>query len=88
MSDIDGHNTGKGGDGVTDERLYTKSDAASYLGVSEKTIERWIVGGKLAVTKRVGKSPRWSKDELDAALGEQPDAPSARHVAGAEHTTT
>lgn len=57
---------------LTDERLYSKSDAASYLSVSEKTIERWIAAGKLVVTKRIGKSPRWTKAELDAALAEQP----------------
>jgi excisionase family DNA binding protein len=56
---------------MTDERLYTKSDAASYLGVSEKTIDRWVKTTKLMVTKRVGNSPRWTKGELDAALSER-----------------
>lgn len=53
---------------MTDERLYTKSDAASYLGISERTLDRWVDQGKLKITRRVNKSPRWSKEELDAAL--------------------
>lgn len=72
---------------MTNERLYSKTDAASYLGVSEKTIERWIASGKLVITKRIGRSPRWSKDELDATLSEQPEAMHTRHAAGAEPTT-
>lgn len=58
---------------MTDERLYSKSDAASYLGISERTLDRWVDQGKLKVTRRAGKSPRWSKQELDAVLTtEQP----------------
>ncbi len=87
LSDNDGQSVQEGGDTVTDERLYSKTDAASYLGVSEKTIERWIASGKLVVSKRVGKSPRWTKDELDAALSEQPDARTAHHAAEPEQPT-
>ena len=53
---------------VTDERLYSKSDAASYLGISERTLDRWVKDGKLSGTRRAGKSLRWSKAELDAVL--------------------
>jgi excisionase family DNA binding protein len=59
---------------LTEERLFSKSDAASYLGISERTLDRWIEQGKLKVTRRLGKSPRWSREELDAAITvEQPE---------------
>lgn len=60
--------SGRGGDLLTEERLFTKSDAASYLGISERTLDRWVEQGKLKVIRRINKSPRWSKEELDAAL--------------------
>lgn len=59
---------------MPDERLFSKSDAASYLGISERTLDRWIEQGKLKVTRRIGKSPRWSREELDIVIAvEQPD---------------
>lgn len=66
---------------VTDERLYSKSDAASYLGISERTLDRWVKDGKLSGTRRAGKSLRWSKAELDAVLTDQPEAPNTRQAA-------
>lgn len=66
---------------VTDERLYSKSDAASYLGISERTLDRWVKDGKLSGTRRAGKSLRWSKAELDAVLTEQPGVSNTRQAA-------
>lgn len=65
---------------MTDERLYSKSDAASYLGVSERTIDRWKEAGKLA-GRKFGKQWKFTKSELDAIAEEQPDVPSARNDA-------
>jgi len=69
MSDTDRHflNNRRVVMRVTDERLFSKSDAASYFGISERTLDRWIKQGKLKVTRQINKSPRWSKEELDAA---------------------
>ena len=70
---------------MTDERLYSKSDAASYLGISERTLDRWVKDGKLSGTRRAGKSLRWSKAELDAVLTEQPgDRRRARRAGAAD----
>lgn len=50
---------------LTDERLYSKSDAASYLGVSERTIDRWVDAGRLK-GRKLGKSWRFTRAQLDA----------------------
>lgn len=72
---------------MTDERLYSKSDAASYLGVGERTIDRWRTSGKLT-GRKFGKQWKFSRAELDAIATEQPDVPSARNDAtgGTVHT--
>lgn len=57
---------------TVEERLFNKSRAASYLGICVRTLDRWIGKGRLKVTKRINKSPRWSKQELDAALAGDP----------------
>lgn len=57
---------------LTDERLYSKSDAASYLGVSERTIDRWIDAGKLK-GRKVGKQRKFTRQELDELS--QPEQP-------------
>jgi excisionase family DNA binding protein len=72
---------------LTDERLYSKSDAASYLGVSERTIDRWIDAGKLT-GRKFGKQRKFTRAELEALAEDQPDVPSARNGAtgGTVHT--
>ena len=71
MSDI--FRQRKAGDYVTDKRLLTKTDVASLLRVSEKTIDRLDKDGKI---KRhpLSKQVRYTQDEIDRYLaGEQPN---------------
>lgn len=58
---------------MTDKRLLTKTDVASLLRVSEKTIERMERDGKI---KRhpLSKQTRYTQEEVDRYLaGEQPN---------------
>ena len=87
MSDTDRHGSNrKVVMYLTDERLYSKSDAASYLGVSERTVDRWVEAGKLS-GRKVGKQRKFTKAEIEAVSEEQPQATRARNVAaiGTDH---
>jgi excisionase family DNA binding protein len=77
----------RGGDILTEERLYSKSDAASYLGVSERTVDRWIEAGRLA-GRKFGKQRKFTRAELDALAEDQPNVPITRNDAtgGTVHT--
>lgn len=58
---------------MTDKRLLTKTDVASLLRVSEKTIERMERDGKI---KRhpLSKQARYTQEEVDRILAsEQPN---------------
>ena len=59
---------------TVNKKIYTKSEAANYLGVSELTLERWTLAGEIAVVKMpstgsVGR-PRnmWALSDLDAFI--------------------
>lgn len=71
MSDIFRHLV-RGGDYVTDKRLLTKTDVASILRVSEKTVDRLERDGKI---KRhpLSKQVRYTQEEIDRFIaGKQP----------------
>lgn len=48
--------------------LFTTGQAAAYLGVGFRTLQRWDANGKLKPTLRVGprRDRRYSKEDLDA----------------------
>lgn len=54
-------------------RLLTKSEAAAQIGVSDRTIHRYIADGEVA-TVRVGRTVRIDPAELDRFLAEGPRA--------------
>ena len=45
----------------------TRDDAAKYLKVSKKTVDRWIAAGKLPAAKQ-GRVVRLRRDDLDALM--------------------
>jgi excisionase family DNA binding protein len=49
------------------KRWYTIKDAASYLGVSEQTIYRWMREGSISFHK-IGDSTRFLKEDLDGVV--------------------
>lgn len=65
----------KGGEFVSDDRLLSKSEAAYRLGVSEKTIDRLVNAGKIAI-ERVGGRAKFTVEEIERYLqssrGERP----------------
>lgn len=52
-------------------RLLTYSQAAGLLGVSDRTIRRWVRAGALRPVSWAGGRPRLVADELQAMLGRQ-----------------
>jgi len=48
---------------MTEKKFYTKKEAAAVLGVNPKTIERWLLSGKLKGAK-LGKAWRISEDDI------------------------
>ncbi len=62
----------------TKENMLTKKEAAEYLNVSTRAIERYTSSGKLPcthITGRYGKETRYSQQELDR-FRQELDAPS------------
>ena len=58
------------GKGSADQALYTPSQAAARLGISEVAIRSWIFRGRIAV-KRIGTRVFIPRDELER-LAERP----------------
>jgi excisionase family DNA binding protein len=50
-----------------EERWYTTSEAAEYLGVSQPTVFRWMKEGVLSFY-RIGGSTRFTREGLDAVI--------------------
>jgi excisionase family DNA binding protein len=48
-----------------EKMFYTKKEAAEVLGVHPRTIERWLLAGKLKGA-RLGKSWKISNDDIQA----------------------
>ncbi|HEY3545051.1 MAG TPA: helix-turn-helix domain-containing protein [Propionicimonas sp.] len=44
--------------------MLTKNEAAQILGISRRTLERWVESGRLAVVKLSPGSVRVSPDEI------------------------
>ncbi len=53
--------------GPPSKRWYTIKDAASYLGVSEQTIYRWMREGAISFHK-IGDSTRFLREDLDGVV--------------------
>ena len=64
-----------------DKQWYTIPDAASYLGVSEPTIFRWMKEGTLSFYK-VGGSTRFAREGLDAVIEKTTGRKEAEAAAG------
>jgi excisionase family DNA binding protein len=48
------------------ERLWlTRQEAADYLGFAYKTLENWAGRGTGPEMKRIGRTPRYHRDELE-----------------------
>lgn len=45
---------------------YTKSDVAAHYGVTVRTVENWMARGWLVASKRVGRSPRFTLQDIRA----------------------
>jgi excisionase family DNA binding protein len=60
---------------AVNDRIYCRREASDYLRVSEKSIDRWMRAGRLK-SYRIGRSVRFRKSDLDAAM--QPAAGAAR----------
>ena len=75
---------------VAEKTWFTVKEAASYLGVSQPTIFRWMKSGILSSYK-VGGSTRFSKDGLDAAVmkrtGKQEAQAVKKQCAACGHAT-
>lgn len=54
-------------EGPSPKRWYTIKDAASYLGVSEQTIYRWMRDGAISYHK-IGDSTRFQQEDLDGVV--------------------
>lgn len=48
------------------ERM-TKQEAALFFGVTERTLERWVLRGLLPAGLRSGRRIYWDKEALEAA---------------------
>ncbi len=48
--------------------LLTRDDAARYLGVSYKTLERWAAEGRGPKITRIGGRPKYRRADLDEYL--------------------
>lgn len=59
------------------DRLWTVSEVAHYLGVSVQTIYGWRTRGEGPVGCRVGGKVRYSRDAVEKWLAGQQDARSA-----------
>jgi len=62
-------------------RWFTVKGAASYLGVSEPTIFRWMKDGSLSFYK-VGNATRFAKESLDAVITKTTGRKEAEAAAG------
>ena len=49
-------------------RLFSMSEVASYLDVSERTLRREIQRGRLSVSQ-VGRSPKFTQQQIEDYLG-------------------
>jgi len=56
-----------------EKELYTTGEAAKILGVSFRTIKRWIYSGKISATKTVGGHYRISKEVISRLQSEVED---------------
>lgn len=50
-----------------EERVYTVSEAAAYLDVSNATVDRWTRDGKLPAIRLPSRQRRWREHDLEAA---------------------
>ena len=48
--------------------MMTRRDAATYLGISEKTLAMWALNGRKPNVHRVGGRCFYFKDDLDALI--------------------
>ena len=53
---------------AADAKLYTTAEVAKLVGVNIETVRRAIRSAELHVTARIGRSPRLSRDAIDAWL--------------------
>lgn len=52
---------------VESDSLLDKRAVANYLGVSLRTVDRFLAEGRLPIGRRVGRFQRWTREEvLDA----------------------
>ncbi|MBS7611468.1 helix-turn-helix domain-containing protein [Candidatus Bathyarchaeota archaeon] len=56
-----------------EKEWYTTGEAAKILGVSFRTVKRWIYSGKISVTKTVGGHHRVSREVVDRLRSEVED---------------
>jgi excisionase family DNA binding protein len=54
----------------------TKSQVAAMFGVSEKTVENWIVKGLIPAPRRIGRTVRFSRAEIDQASAPRQTVPA------------
>lgn len=60
---------------MTDDPLYLdRAAAAALLGVSPRTLDRWVSHGRVPVGRTPSGRPRFRRDQLIALL--DPDAPT------------
>jgi excisionase family DNA binding protein len=59
---------------VTETPLMTKAEAAAYMRVTPRTLDRWVKAGRLA-RYRVGSTTRFKRADLDALV--KPDEPAS-----------
>jgi excisionase family DNA binding protein len=58
-----------------------KREAAALLGVSERTLMRWVQLDRCPVHRTPGGAPRFRRDEVDALI--TPDPPRGRGTSSA-----
>lgn len=53
---------------VAEQSWFTKEEAAEYLRVSTRTLDRWVAGGRLHAYRKSRKLIRFRREDLDAFM--------------------
>ena len=53
---------------MNDQTWFTREEAAEYLRVGTRTLDRWIVAGKLKAYKKSSRLVRLKREDLDSFM--------------------
>lgn len=53
---------------MTEQTWFTREEAAEYLRVGTRTLDRWITAGKLKAYKKSSRLVRVKRDDLDSFM--------------------